>query len=238
MKLRIDSREKHLIEKFKDISENYLEYCNLDLGDIQICDSSNNIILIFERKSISDLLSSIKDGRYTEQSLRLSENNMHNHYIYYIIEGQIRQTNENLVYSTICSLSYFKGFSILRTNNILDTFKLILQFFKKVQKDKREGYYNKETNDVKDYCSVIKSKKKDNINPENILKIILMQIPNISDKTATAIFNKYETLNNLLEIIEKNQKELYEIKIENNKTCKSRKISKNSITNIINFLGK
>jgi ERCC4 domain. len=30
-------------------------------------------LLIIERKTINDLLASIKDGRYTEQSLRLSQ---------------------------------------------------------------------------------------------------------------------------------------------------------------------
>ena len=41
--------------------------------------------LIFERKSLADLISSIKDGRYIEQSFRLSECSLDNHNIYYII---------------------------------------------------------------------------------------------------------------------------------------------------------
>ena len=45
--------------------------------------------LIIERKSISDLLSSIKDGRYEEQSYRLNGSQTHNHNIIYLIEGGI-----------------------------------------------------------------------------------------------------------------------------------------------------
>lgn len=48
---------------------------------------SDETLLIFERKSISDLLASLKDGRYEEQSYRLSGSNTNNHNIIYIIEG-------------------------------------------------------------------------------------------------------------------------------------------------------
>ena len=83
--------------------------------------------LIIERKSISDLLSSIKDGRYEEQSFRLNGSNVHNHNIMYLIEGNVSsntsssshyykqsyKSNNNdkfTVYSAIFSLNYYKGF--------------------------------------------------------------------------------------------------------------------------------
>ena len=243
MKLRIDNREHKLIELSNDNSFNFIEISTLDIGDIHICDNSNNILVIFERKTIPDLLSSIKDGRYSEQSLRLSENNLHNHNIYYLIEGHIgKYHNENLIYSTLCSISYFKGFSIYRTLNISETFKFLLQFYRKIEKDKRIGYYDKNNNNSNkeeiDYCSTIKTKKKDNINPDNILKILLIQIPGISDKIAFAIYDKYKKLDNLLYTINNNQNELYELKIINEKTNKSRKINKKSIENLILYLKK
>lgn len=241
MKLRIDNREHKLIELTNDNSFNFIEISTLDIGDIHICDNSNNILIIFERKTIPDLLSSIKDGRYSEQSLRLSENNLHNHNIYYLIEGHIgKYHNENLIYSTLCSISYFKGFSIYRTLNINETFKFLLQFYRKIEKDKRIGYYNENNTNKEeiDYCSTIKTKKKDNINPNNILKILLIQIPGISDKIAFTIYDKYKKLDNLLYTINNNQNELYELKIINEKTNKSRKINKKSIENLILYLKK
>ena len=243
MKLRIDNREHKLIELSNDNSFNFIEISTLDIGDIHICDNSNNILVIFERKTIPDLLSSIKDGRYSEQSLRLSENNLHNHNIYYLIEGHIgKYHNENLIYSTLCSISYFKGFSIYRTLNISETFKFLLQFYRKIEKDKRIGYYDKNNNNSNkeeiDYCSTIKTKKKDNINPDNILKILLIQIPGISDKIAFTIYDKYKKLDNLLYTINTNENELYELKLINEKTNKSRKINKKSIQNLILYLKK
>jgi len=241
MKLRIDNREHKLIELTNDNSFNFIEISTLDIGDIHICDNSNNILVIFERKTIPDLLSSIKDGRYSEQSLRLSENNLHNHNIYYLIEGHIgKYHNENLIYSTLCSISYFKGFSIYRTLNISETFKFLLQFYRKIEKDKRIGYYNENNTNKEniDYCSTIKTKKKDNINPDNILKILLIQIPGISDKIAFPIYDKYKKLDNLLYTINTNENELYELKLINEKTNKSRKINKKSIENLILYLKK
>ena len=241
MKLRIDNREHKLIELTNDNSLNFIEISTLDIGDIHICDNSNNILIIFERKTIPDLLSSIKDGRYSEQSLRLSENNLHNHNIYYLIEGHIgKYHNENLIYSTLCSISYFKGFSIYRTLNISETFKFLLQFYRKIEKDKRIGYYDENNTNKEDidYCSTIKTKKKDNINPDNILKILLIQIPGISDKIAFTIYDKYKKLDNLLYTINNNENELYQLKIINEKTNKSRKINKKSIENLILYLKK
>jgi ERCC4-type nuclease len=102
----------------------------LPIGDIIICDDKEAKLgepvekLIVERKSISDLLSSIKDGRYEEQSYRLNGLNHHNHNIVYLVEGDVnknnyfksRNDNEKLMaYSAMFSLNYYKGFSVFRS---------------------------------------------------------------------------------------------------------------------------
>jgi len=46
-----------------------MEVKNLDIGDIIIYNGSYKLII--ERKTINDLVSSIKDGRYREQKMRL-----------------------------------------------------------------------------------------------------------------------------------------------------------------------
>ena len=50
--------------------------------------------LLLGRESLNDLASSIKDGRYAEQSFRLSNIEHHNHNIIYLIEG------DRSIYST------------------------------------------------------------------------------------------------------------------------------------------
>ena len=55
------------------------------------------LIILIERKSLNDLESSIKDGRYSEQSIRLNSSEIHNHNIYYLIEGNIQQEKISLL---------------------------------------------------------------------------------------------------------------------------------------------
>ena len=143
MKLVIDNREpKELKTLIQDKIEN-VELKNLEIGDIIFLDENNNIVLIFERKSISDLISSIKDGRYSEQSFRLQEYPLHNHNIFYLIEGSLlnsrKQYNETIqktVYSAMFSLSYSKGFSLLHTSGFVETADFIIYFYQKLVKDK------------------------------------------------------------------------------------------------------
>lgn len=112
MKLFIDNREPKTIidslEFINNTSKNkiIIEIKSLDLGDYILYDEENekNIIII-ERKSLADLEASIKDGRYNEQSYRLSQNSLVNHNIYYLIEGSIinykNKGFKNTLYSSL-----------------------------------------------------------------------------------------------------------------------------------------
>jgi ERCC4-type nuclease len=291
MIIQIDYREQELyshierliglIPSFKDIK---IETKNLEIGDIIIFDSiKQEVNIIIERKSINDLLSSIKDGRYEEQSYRLNGLNIHNHNVIYLIEGDVNKmtffkhnkTDKMTVYSAIFSLNYYKGFSVIRTFTIEETAIFICTCFNKINKpNNRTAFYNnnleekdksnnaeinanivqslenldseidleidledkKEPSD-KDYISVIKKVKKENITPDNIGEIMLCQIPGVSSITAIAIMNKFQTLPILIKEIEQNNDCLKDISYTNSKS-QIRKISKTSITNIIKFLIK
>jgi len=111
--------------------------------------------LIIERKSIQDLLSSIKDGRYEEQSYRLNGCDIHNHNIIYLVEGNIlssssvntKYKNNNdkfTAYSAIFSLNYYKGFSVIRTFSLEESALFICNCANKLRKgiiDKKTPYY-------------------------------------------------------------------------------------------------
>lgn len=130
----------------------------LHIGDIVLEDSTGKQILIFERKTLNDLAASIKDGRYNEQSFRLDKEAIHNHNIIYIIEGDIERYNEKkgriskkVLFSSMFSLLYYKGFSVFRTNSICETADVIVFFADKYDKtlatDKtRTAYYGMESN--------------------------------------------------------------------------------------------
>ena len=130
--LYVDYREKDLyllISKLIDFkySELNIQLCkvNLEIGDVVILNSKKEIINIIERKTLHDLLSSIKDGRYENQSKRLKEHSLNNHNIIYLIEGNLSlpgldESEKNMILSSIISINIFKEFSIMRTLNKIE----------------------------------------------------------------------------------------------------------------------
>ena len=271
MIIKIDNRENELIalcRHYIEIIPNYKDIKiiveALPLGDIIICDNEEEKVVI-ERKSLSDLAASIKDGRYEEQSYRLNGLPHHNHNIIYLIEGDINkmlfshQTNlfnnkieKTTLYSTIVSLNYFKGFSVLRTFNLDETSIMICNMAYKIEKSEKEnkfGFYSnkqivtnnseEESNDTKEteknYCSVVKKVKKENITSENIGEIMLCQIPGISSTTAIAIMKHFNTISNLI-IQLNNQPDIMNNLTYVNEKGQKRKISKTVIENITKFL--
>ena len=262
MKIIIDERETALYDKcFSIIQENVtsiqLSKQVLNLGDILIKTDDDKDVLLIERKSLSDLISSIKDGRYEEQSYRLLHSSGYpSHSIIYIIEGMFSQLRslieKKTVLSAITSLNYFKGFSVFRTCSLQETAENIVWMAEKIDRDFSKGktpYYlnriieNNSENMVEssqptpnNYCSVVKKVKKDNVTPENIGEIILCQIPGISSVTAIAIMKHFSSFLHLITELQNNPGCLENIVIENN--GKIRKINKSSIQNIQNYLLK
>lgn len=145
MNLVLDNREPWLhqcISKAPPTENITVSIQPLLLGDaaLYLGEPTGKEILIIERKSLSDLLASIKDGRYEEQSHRLIHTSgLHPHNIIYIIEGMYSQlrlpADKKIVLSAITSLSYFKGFSVFRTNNIQETADIILAVSAKLHKE-------------------------------------------------------------------------------------------------------
>jgi ERCC4-type nuclease len=161
MIVKIDTRETALLHQilnqtttipvFKNIQ---IKSETLPIGDIIINDGTEDKVII-ERKSVNDLLSSIKDGRYEEQSYRLNGLNHHNHNIVYLIEGDLNKINyfktvnpaEKLtLYSAMFSLNYYKGFSVFRSFNMEETANIVCNMAYKIGKDlSKKPYYQNKT---------------------------------------------------------------------------------------------
>ena len=250
MKIIIDSREpenflsliKENLNKSIDLE---ISTQNLDIGDFHIYRNNDDEYpsIIIERKSLNDLISSIKDGRYNEQSFRLNNHLLHNHNIYYLIEGSIEfvknNQNKQMIYSSIFTLSYFKGFSIINSYNINQSANIIIRFIEKLYKENtKNSFYNNNNKrdfieESKNYSEVIKAQKKSNITKENILEIMLMQIPGVSINVAQIISNNFKNLKNLIENLENNPDCLYNLKYSSES---NRKFSKTTINNIKEYL--
>ena len=250
MKLVVDNREpKELISSLQSRVDN-VSLENLELGDIIIKNDNNEIVLLFERKSLADLIASIKDGRYKEQSYRLSNCELDNKYIYYIIEGNIvsfmnkeKETTKKILFSSMLSLSYKKGFSILRTSGVPETIEFIVRFYEKIKTEAIElTEANKKLENCEKsvpqiettYSNVVKNSKKSNITTENINEIMLTQIPGISIHVAKTLMLKFKTIKELTNALSQDNKCLDAIIIEYEGG--KRKISKSVVSTLIKFL--
>ncbi len=176
MKLIVDNRERKvnaLLEQLMDekgLSLENKKVVPLTLGDFEIQNNEGKTLILFERKSLSDLLSSVMDGRYKEQSFRLTASPIHNHRVYYIIEGSLARYTERknhplykktTIYSLLYTLSYVKGFSVFCMENIQETANFIHQLFYKMTKEE-------EKNDIAPYYyeSVLNKTPLDNTSPQ------------------------------------------------------------------------
>ena len=261
MLIRVDTREPDL---FSMLQINLVGTTHtmrsepLPVGDVILSSEDGKTdYIVFERKSLSDLAASIRDGRYKEQSHRLQAiPGMHNHNVVYVIEGDFARYNERFskigkgaLQSAMCSLNYYKGFSVVRTMSVMETYELVHSYANKLSVSPAPyGHYHVvATNadavdaaadadaETQSYCSVVKVKqvKCENITPQNIGEIMLCNIPGVSSKTAAAIMKQFPTLRTLMEALKASGSGdcLADIRLETN-----RKLSKQCIHNIYNFL--
>ena len=138
LELIYDSRELKLKELFNTSKPDYIEIKEvfLDLGDI-IFKHNNNDVLVIERKTMSDLYSSIHDGRYKEQKIRLmSQYNREN--IVYIIEGDVNNNihcfkkSKSIIDGALLNMTFRDKIKIIRTKNINDTCSILYLLGKKI----------------------------------------------------------------------------------------------------------
>jgi len=158
--IRIDVRETELIAKCESLAAIFpnVNFLNeqLPLGDIIINDGHKELIII-ERKSLTDLAASIKDGRYEEQSYRLNGIDHHNHNIVYLIEGDFSKFNafkynafknggldKQTLYSAMFSINYYKGFSLMRSQSVDETANIIFNMAHKLFKEtgNKQAFYS------------------------------------------------------------------------------------------------
>jgi len=229
MIIEIDNREPSKVKEYfetlcKSNSEYQLQLLNLAQGDYILRDANNTIQMIIERKTITDLLASVKDNRYKEQAERFAQLEISHSKVYYIIEGNLNHFSKDsidykTIYSCIFSLNYKYEYSVILTATLDKTIEFIEQYLIRLQKNKDES------------TSVVSLVKKQTVTPENLHSYMLSIIPNISFKTACELLGHFN--NNLYTFwtkIKENIDILNTIKINN------RKISKKVIENIVIYL--
>lgn len=215
MYLLIDYREKDFIDKLsefvmiendivKTVSINNInikfKITNLEIGDFIIqnsLDEIDSIILCIERKSISDLCSSIKDSRFREQKIRLLESLKDPNKICYLIEkDSCKKYNlsQNIINGAILNLIFKHKYKVVNTNDKNDTFNNILLIYKKFQtNDFNVNYDTLPTNKNITQSKIKLIKRSEKIENEKIINQLCL-ISGVSLVIAESIIENIKTI--------------------------------------------
>ena len=175
LRIIVDEREKKSgIPKLLSTIGVKTEVKTLPIGDYIVAPET-----VVERKSISDLLSSIFDGRLFDQCNRLTEHYKHP---ILLVEGnvdEIEELTDNplIFYGALSTVALEFKIPIIPTPNATHTAKLLVSL--STRKEVTKGPFLK------------KIKKSNNIEKQQLL--VLSSLPGIGEKSAIRLLEKFGT---------------------------------------------
>ena len=244
----IDNRETAL---FPCLSKDFTyERDNLVLGDI-VFKENDSLVLLVERKSVDDLVQSIKDGRYREQKQRIRESGIPSHDCVYLIEGRLPRCSLNAKYKglsisaiwgSILNSSVRDGFHLFFTNTTIETAQWIEYLTKKFYGGESPFHIVNEATCLqhpdtevvreKIICEV---KKKKDIDTKTCFQYQLCQIPGISEKIALSLSKEVTSMIGFLDIVRSKEDALSWLSMC--QVSEKRKIGKKTAHKILHYLG-
>ena len=187
--LKVDHREGKLKEL---LDEHKVEvvYENLEYGDIQLL-SQGEVVFVMERKTIDDLMASIKDGRYKNQKAR-SLQAFKQSQLYYIIEGRLSfnassNVSNKIIQSAVINTMIRDKIACFHTTSLAETYELVVGIFNRMKEDP-DKYLSGVT--AAEQTVVTTSNKS---TPEQVFKAMLCQIPGLSDKSAAVVSARWSS---------------------------------------------
>ena len=186
--LKIDFREQRsgiIIEIEKLTNQLTVEMGTLPSGDYCIVNK-----IIVERKTLSDFLVSIKNGRIFQQAYRIAQSGKNG---LIILEGDKSMVNSSsmsrkAVQGALIHLTVFLGIPVIRSLNIQETAALLIDIFHQCQQ--RELPRQKQ---------IISRSPGIRINKKQRQKLFLLQnLPGIGTKKGLALLRSFSTIENIL----------------------------------------
>ncbi|MEK9788971.1 MAG: ERCC4 domain-containing protein [Candidatus Woesearchaeota archaeon] len=188
MKIFIDNREKKSGIGF-DLNKLKIDYefCKLDIGDYLLSEKC-----IVERKTISDFLASLIDGRLFNQAKNLKDNFDK---VLIIVEGDSselywsRDISENAIISALLSLKLDYGISVIYSEDIEFTSIILKNLLRREYREK---------NDV---LSFRIGKRFWTLEEEQ--KYLIEGLPGVGPKLASALLDEFKTPEKIFNASEK-----------------------------------
>ena len=235
--MREDLLYNDIFDRDLDIYKDKIEIIkeSLDIGDIHI--KYNDILYIFERKTVRDLVSSIHDGRYREQKARMLS--IYDKYqLSYIIEeddviSSKIYSNKSIIQGAYINTMFRDNIRVLFTKKICETATLLLSIAVKIIENPKKFISTKTNENSADICYTdyvkLKKKKIDNIDVDTCYIMQLSQIPHISNIIAKNIAKIYPSMPYLITQLIDNEN-------KNKELCKIDGVGKEKAAVIIKYL--
>ncbi|KAJ4914337.1 XPF-type/helicase protein [Raphanus sativus] len=152
---------------------------------------------IVERKSVDDMRSSIIDGRYRDQKLRLQRSGLRK--LMYILEGDPNQSEAAEIIKTACfTTEILDGFDVLRSSGLKDTLRNYSDLTKSIHqyyKSRVNGDQNKVVASCPSFDSFVKRcQDLEKMTVSDVFAIQLMQVPQVTEEIAIAVVDMFPTL--------------------------------------------
>lgn len=186
--LKIDFREisSGILDAITNINNRLdYEFCFLETGDYQVCDK-----IIVERKTLSDFLESIKNGRLFQQAYRMSQTEMNG---LIILEGDKTSVDSSgmsrkAVQGALLHLTVFIGIPVIRSKDIHETASLLINLLLQCQ---RQELPRKK--------KIIHGLKAVKFNKKQRQKLFLIQnLPGIGINRGLGLLKKFSTFENIM----------------------------------------
>lgn len=202
-----DIREEYLIEAISKFDSN-IKWTKqmLPVGDILFNYGDKTLVLV-ERKTLNDLHSSIQDGRYKEQKLRITDSKIPQKY--YLVEGSLKAykgppADVDRLYSAILNTTVRDRIPVLRTEDLNDTIKTLAKIYNTLLMHgplvlaNSQVTVNQSNITDADYVETLRPNKKENLTPDVCYLSQLAQIPGVSHTIASRIKESYPNFRALL----------------------------------------
>ena len=198
MVIIVDDREPELIKKLKKkYDDKDIEVKRLNVADVNIVDSNDNLRIIIERKTIDDYISSrVIDGRLAQQvdNMLGIKNETPNIIMVFIIESweSFEGKKHGMTFKTFetsVNHLFLRGFNIVKTANIAGTAKWISKMYNEINECQFGGSIKKKDSEF----------KKSGISKKKLFTNQLASIPGISRVVARNIRKKYKSWQELID---------------------------------------
>ena len=204
--LVIDNREVGLIEK---LNNHNIIVEQLEIGDI-LYRKGDEVLLVIERKTISDLKASICDGRSREQKARLLATYPKER-IMYLIEGSLDKPIDTKMFGvptgtligSLINTQLRDGIKVYKTQTMEESANFLQKLHDKLTKD-GDGFFTNcdEPLTASKYASTLKKSKKSNMTGEVWFISQLALIPQVSETVANEVVQKYNSIAKLMNAYE------------------------------------